>query len=354
LGYLPLTGLIQAIKSGIPNPFPPKLFTTTRKIVGDAGRYTQVTGARTTTRLVQYGAPAKRQVLRNVASRDVKLIHTFLEQAIPPLVMQALRNYDNYEMQRMGMEEVSRQAREFTVMFMNMRIAVTALMLAYGQVGFDSDGNLLPNSGYSGATEQVSIGMNANNQNQLNGLISKTWSDPTTDIPLQLRNLKLQAAELTGYPLKYAFYGVNVPGYFSNNDAILDYLSRNDSMRNKWLETAEIPDGLFGYTWVPVYTSFWEDQNGTNQAIFGGDTVVFTPEIAAEWWEMIEGSYLVPTTINIQTDAVAAMNSLKQVFGMFGYGLTSHNPPGVMSYYGDTMMPVIKVPNAVFQSNVVF
>jgi hypothetical protein len=62
----------------------------------------------------------------------------------------------------------------------------------------------------------------------------------------------------------------------------------------------------------------------------------------------------VPTTVDIQTSAVAAMNSLKLVYGMFGYGIASHNPPGVTSYYGDTFLPVIKNPEVEFIADVVF
>ena len=352
MGYTALTGLIQATTSGIPNPLPEKFMSTTRDVIGDAGRYTRVTGQRRTARLGKYGASALRRELKDVGSVDVKLMHTFEEQPIPPLVMQALRNYENYEVQKMGMQEVARQVKEFTQLFVNLRIATIMQVLANGILYFDGSGNLLPSS--SGAVETISFQMNANNQNQLNGIIAASWATASTNIPLHLRNLKKRAAQLTGYELKYAFYGVNLPTYFTTNDYVLDYLSRNPTWSNKYLESehGEIPDGLFGLTWIPVYNSFFEDSTGTNQEIVGVDKVIFTPDVSSDWWEVMQGSYLVPTSINITTDAGAAMNSLKQVYGMFGYGLAGHNPVTVNTFYGDTFLPVIRNPDVVFQADV--
>ena len=84
---------------------------------------------------------------------------------------------------------------------------------------------------------------------------------------------------MTGYPLKYAFYGLNVPSYMTQNNYVIDYLARNPKFAQKFLEQAEIPDGLFGFTWVPVYTAFYEDASNTNQTFFSSDAVIFTPEI---------------------------------------------------------------------------
>lgn len=327
--------------------------TSTRNVIGDSGRYTRLTGERRVARATKYGAAAIRRELRNVATVDVKLMHSFQEQPIPPLVMQQLRNYDNYEVQQMGMQEVSRQVKEFTQQSVNLRIATTILTLANGRLGFDAGGNLLPDSSYGSAIETVTFNMNANNQNQLNGIIGTSWNLATTDIPLDLRELKERAAQTTGYEIKYAIYGKNIPTYFEQNDHVLDYLSRSPTMREKYLDTAEIPDGLFGLTWIPGYVSFFEDNDGTNQALLDGDKIIFCPEISNEWWETLEGSYLVPTTINIVTDAAAAIGSMKQTFGMFGYGQVSHNPPTVITYYGDTFLPVIKNPDVVYQADTV-
>lgn len=347
LGYVTLTGLIQKIKSGIPNPLPPKFMTTTREVIADAGRYTQVTGARRVSKLVTYGSAAVNRTLRDVAIKDVKLLHTFEVMQIPPLLMQQLRQYDDYNLQKMGMQEVARQTKEFVQLFQNMRIAVALNMLNNGVCYFDGNGNLLPTS--SGAITTVSMNVDSNNQNQLNGLISSTWRNSNTNIPLIIQNIKLQALKSTGYPIEDCFYGINIPTYMTNNDYVLEYLARNPGMNAKWLDTAELPSGLFGVNWVPVYLSFFEDDNGTNQNIVNANAATFTPTVTDAWWEILEGSYTVPTTLNILTDAVAAMNSARLVHGMAGFSQMTINPPGVASYYLDTFMAVMKNELAVFQ-----
>lgn len=350
LGYVSLTGVIQGIKTGIPDNLPPAFFNTKKTVIGNAGRYTRVTGTRQTARLAQYGAPAVQRAIKDVSDVDVKLMHTFENITMDPLLLQALRNYDNYDLQRMGVEEVDRQMAEFRMYFDNLRLSCVYSMLANGAIWFDNQGNLLPTS--SGALAPISFQMNANNQGHCNGIVTSSWLLNNTDIPGQIRNLRIRAAELTGYQLKYAFYGVNIPSYMTQNNYVLDYLSRNPVKAEKWLDQAEIPDGLFGLTWVPVYTSFFQDQNGVNQSLFGTDQVIFTPEIDRAVYELMEGTYQVPSSFNASANMATALASMKTVEGMFSYAVPVHNPPTAQMFTGDTFLPTWKIPDAMFQVTV--
>lgn len=353
LGQVTLTGLVNATTDGIPDPL--SMFDgAKRNVTGDAGRYTRVTGQRKTARTVKYGAAAVERELKDIATVDVKLMHSFEMQPIQPLVLQALRNYTSYEMQNRGSQEVARQVKHFGTLFKNLRIACKHQVLANGVIYFDGSGNLLPTS--SGAVETHSFQMSANNQAQLNGILTTSWDNTSANIPAQLRALKARAAQTTGYPLKIAIYGRNVPTYLTQNDYVLDFLSRNPAWSGKYLDSnaGEIPDGLFGFKWVPAYEAFFEDQDGTNQTTWPADQVTFTPEVSGEWWEVLEGSYLVPTSIDMKADAAAAIGSMKQVHGMFSYGLCTHNPPGVATYTGDTFIYVLRNPDVIFQADTVF
>jgi hypothetical protein len=351
LGYVYLTGVIQSIKTGIPDVLPPAFATIKKDVLGDQGRYVQVTGTRKVARAAAYGSAARMRELKDISEKDVKLIHAFEQIQMKPLLLQMLRNYDNYDVQKMGIDEVSRQQAEFRKYFDNLRLAAVYSMLSLGHIYFDDGGNLLPTS--SGAQLDVDYQISANNLNQLNGIITASWANNNTDIPLQLRNLKNRSIQQTGYPLKYAFYGVNIPSYLTQNNYVLDYLSRNPKYAEKYLDEAELPDGLFGYKWVPVHTAFFEDASGTNQTFFGGDTVVFTPEITSEVYEMMEGTYQVPTSFNAVSDLLAALGSMKQVRGMFSYAMPEHNPVTVNMFSGDTFLSVWKVPNALYIGDVV-
>lgn len=320
----------------------------TQDVVGNRGRYTRYTGQRKTARLNKYGAPAYRRNLMPVGEVDVKLFHTYEKLNLDPLLMRQLRSNDSYELDR-GIQEVGRQVAEYGALFANLSIATTAQVLRLGNLYWDADGNLLPSS--SGAVESHSFQMNANNQNQLNGIIAASWALPSTDIPSHLRALKKRAVRLTGYPLKYAFYGENIPSYLTQNDYVLDYLSRNPSVSPEFLQSAELGN-LFGYTWVPVYESFFEDQDATNQDLWAADAIVFTPEVSADWWEVLEGSYEVPRSIDVSGSAESIMSQMETVYGAFSYGKAEHDPPGVALYMGDTRIPTLKVPDAIFSADV--
>jgi hypothetical protein len=350
LGYVSLTGVIQAIKTGIPDNLPTAFHSITKQVIGDSGRYTVVKGTRRIARLGQYGSPSVKRALKDVADRDIKLMWSFEHIEMKPLLLQQLRNYDNYDLQRLGIDEVDRQQSEFRIYFDNLEMATLYSMLANGQIYFDRDGNLLPSS--TGSVETIDYLISSNNKGHLNGIITASWANYNTDIPSQIRNLRLRAAELTGYPLVNAYYGVNIPSYLTQNNFVLDYLSRNPTFAVKYLQQAEIPDGLFGLTWIPVYTSFFEDQNGVNQTFFGGDTVVFTPEIDRTVYEKLLGSAFVPTTFNAAADAAAALASMKQVWGMYSYGVPIHDPVTVRLFEGDVFIPAWKIPDTLFIATV--
>ena len=349
LGYVALTGVIKAVTTGIPDVLPKAFQTIKKQVPGIAGRYTQITGTRQTATISMYGSPARKRALRDIASKDVKLLHSFENITMAPLLLQTLRNYDNYDMQNLGIQEVDRQQSEFRAYFDNLRLSCQYSMLSLGHVYYDGDGNLLPTS--SGAVVDVDFQIPANNQNQLNGIITASWALANTDIPAQLRALRLRAAQLTGYPLKYAFYGLNVPSYMTQNNYVIDYLARNPNFAQKFLEQAEIPDGLFGFTWVPVYTAFYEDASNTNQTFFSSDAVIFTPEIDSTVYELMEGSFMVPTSFNASANMASALGSLKQVYGMGSFAVPTMNPPTCEMYFFDQQLPVWKVPNSMFQAD---
>ena len=348
LGYVPLTKAVQATTSGIPQPFPAAFMQSRNKVIGHKASYVRWTGERRTARITKYGSPARKADLRPVGEKDIRLIHAFEDQTLNPLMMKYLRAAESHEFD-MGLQEVKRQVKEFTTKFMNLRIAAVAQVLRRGQLDYDADGNLLPSA--SGSVEAHTFDMSANHQNQLNGIISASWALNSTDIPLQLRNLKKQARRDTGYPLKYALYGENIPTYLTQNDYVLDYLARNPKQNADFLSSGEIGE-LFGLTWVPVYEAFYEDSAGTNQDLWAADAVTFTPEVSDDWWDVIEGSFEVPTSINVMSDGEAAMRSLKTVHGMGGYGVVGHNPPSVTGYYFDTFIPCLKTPDVVYQADV--
>ena len=347
---------IEKVKDGIPGDIlPPRFFRPTDKTKGNAGFYYKIIGTRQVAQQVAYGAPSKSMVGKGVSKVPVTLIHAFENFTHDPNLMALLLSTDGGTQLR-GAEIVGKKIQTFTTRFQNLRKAAWYSALAKGAIYFDGAGNLLPSS--SGAVITIDFGIPAGNKAQLNwdgggAIIGASWATAGTDIIGDLRELKLASIALTGYPLKYAFYGSNIPGYFAGNDSLKEYMSRNISGNAAVLKGA-VPADLMDFTWIDAQTAFYEDADGTNQFFWGGDTIVFTPDPAdIGWWGMIEGSYPVPSDIGkIHGGAMAALKSLREIFGMFGYATVGHDPVGITQYGGDTFLPYIAVPNSVFIADV--
>lgn len=347
-----LCGTIERIKSGIPDVLPPAFKTVTKPTIGDTGQYMRVFGTRQTAKLVKYGAPAIRRDLKGVEAVPVKLLHSFEEIQLSPLVYQQLRALDAWT-NNQGKEELARQMREFAYYSANLRNAATVSMLFQTKIWFDSNGNLLPTS--SGADITVDFAVPANNKNQLNSIVATSWANHAADIPGQIRNLKAQSLKDTGYELKYAFYGRNVPSYLAINDYIQPWWARYPAQNAHYSATGEIPDGFFGIDkWIPAYKAFYNDQNDTSQSFVGGDQVSFTPEIDATVYELMEGTYMVPTTFQPTQNPTNTQSDYAQVTGMFAYSVPYHNPPTANVYRGDTFLPLWKVPASLYAATVAF
>jgi hypothetical protein len=363
LGAPNLCGIIQSTVSGIPNPFPQAFFKVDQTVDGDTGEYKVFSGSRTNATISPYGAPSKNRQLREIGIKSVKLLHSVENIVLPVKDYVNLLNYNDLGKQRLGIDEVSRQIREARWTQDNLRISALTSMLFKTQIYFDNQGNLLPTN--SGAQTTVDYGVPATNQNQLDAfgtsspIISTKWSDPTAVIDKQIQALHQAAVEITGYELKHAFYGKNVANYLTSNNGLGNYFFRSsygpEAFGPQYIATADIPNPLLGLTWHKAYNSYFIDQAGNRQTLVGDDQVVFTPEPSAAWIGFLEGTYPVPTKAGIVTATEQTItNSMETRAGMFAYGTASADPPTARIVYGDTFLPVLKVPSAVYVATVKF
>lgn len=352
LGFRNLTGVIQGIKSGIPNCLPPEFMTPGKSVSGNKGEYYRITGTREVANIVQYGSPARRRELRDLNLIPVTLLHTFESQQWPLANTIALTKMTSLEHDRMGEEQASYQSRNFKKLFSNLRIASALQTVLNGKIFVTTDGKLAPTSTASGVTSATTIDFSIPNSNTGNasGIISTLWSQATAPIMTQLLQLQTAAVKLTGYPLEHAFYDDTVPGYIGRNTEAQQYLAREAPMRQQYLNTGTIPNGFGGIKyWHPAGSMFYSYQ-GTNCKIGAIDGITFTPAYDPEWFEIMQGSFPVPNNVLpvMGSDATQALQNVTEVFGMGGYGQLTLNPPTVEQYAFDTFLPVLKVPAAVF------
>lgn len=357
LGGKNLTGVIQGVKGGVPDDLlPPALLTATRTVEGEYGTYTKVEGTRKTARLAQYGSPSQLRQLKGVSEVSVKLIHTVESVYHKPAVLMNLTHLGDDAKQRLGEEEIARRTGEFKRLFVNLRLSAVYSLLAQGAVYFDAQGNLLPGSG--GAHVTVDFGIPAGNKGQLDvfgdshPIISADWSETDTDIHTQVAALKKAARKLTGYSIKHAFHGANVLDHILGNEKLKALIGANGGFAEQAAAGA-VPGGFLGLQWHPVDEAFYVDKDDACQDFFDGDAVIFTPEPSADWYEMLEGTYPVPTDIgSVAGDGGAALGSVEVQAGMFSYAVVTADPVAIKHVAGDTFLPVLKVPKAVFIAKV--
>lgn len=355
LHWTNLTGVIRDPKMGIPSPLPPAFLRPTRRITGNSGTYTKVDGNRKTARLVQYGAPSVRRELAGVSDKPFVALHSFEHVEHDMSVLTMLRNFNNPEVQRQGSQLVAERTVNFRQGFVNLRTAAIFQALFTGANYFDADGNLLNSS--SGAVTSVDYAIPSGNKAQLDvfgagDIIAASWATAGTDIVSHVKNLKQASVKLTGYPLAHAFYGENILGYLLGNTDLSALIAGNPGYSQSFAQL-EIPNGFLGLNWHPCEEAFYVDDDGSYQELCGGDTVVFTPEPSSDWWEVVEGSYEVPTSIgSIGADATAMLNQFATTYGMFSYAKVLDDPGMIKHNAGDTFLAIPKVPGAIFQADV--
>lgn len=369
LGWLNLTGEIKVTTTGIPNPLPKPFFSTTKPTDADKGVYTTTRGQRKLARSVKYGARPSLRELLGVGEKPVKLIHNIEEQEIDPLIMRHLRAKDAFT-RDLAESEIKRQVAEFKQLFVNTQIASIISMLSLttaNKIHVDANGYILPTS--SGAADSYEFQVAATHQNQLNGIIAASWATTTTDIPLHLRNLRKQSLKDTGRRLGLALYGENVPTYLAANNFMKDWWVRNPGYQMQWLNGWEIPDGMLGFRWIPMYGSFFEDNSGTNQDLWGADHITFLPAVSgnqpsdseenamgevtamSDWYEMMLGTYEVPRSLSVAGDAASVLSNVETVLGMFSYG-TIDKYAKASTVAGQTFLPVLKNPDVLYAADV--
>ena len=167
----------------------------------------------------------------------------------------------------------------------------------------------------------------------------------------QLKAVKKAGRKLTGMPITHAFYGINIPAYVAM-DPVLQAIIRGSQRVAEEAITAEIPSSVGGLKWIPIDQAFFQDQTGAYQDWAGPNTIVFTPDPSSDWWEVIEGTYPVPRSIQLATSLEAVLGNIQQVAGPFSYAQITTNPVTLQHFAGDTFLPVLKNPSAIFIAEV--
>lgn len=358
-----LIGRVVDIVNGVPEKIlPPAFVTANRTTEGNRGEYLRVAGTRQVATVCRYGSPAMNIALPGIGSTPVTLLHSFESAYHDPTTLMLLIEETGTGLmrQQMAKETINRQLDVFGQRFKNLRVSSVFSALATGGIAFDTRGNLLPPDTStalinSGAAYAVNFGVpstNCGNPAPFGTALLKNWvynpnTNPTPDILNQLLGLKEAAIELTGFPLTHAFYGKNIPRYIAN-DPVMQSIIRGSSKVAEQALSATIPEAVGELKWIQSNYAHYYDQNGAMQRWIGPNQIVFTPDPSEEWYELIEGTYPVPRSIQLASDMQSVLGNIQQVAGPFSYAQITTNPVGIQHFAGDTFLPIVKNPLVVW------
>lgn len=352
LGYRNILGLIEAIKGTIPTGIiPDVMLRPTKRVVGNKGTYFKVESMRKTAKQVMYGAPSVARELTGVTEATVTLLHAFEHILHNASVLIGLKSENNQE-QEIAMSHISRQTKQFAQLFVNTRLAAWYAALSDGHIYYDKAGNLLPNA--HGAVIDVDFGVPAGNKGTIDALgagaiVTGAWNTAATDIAIQIIGLQKAAMVLSGYRIKNAFYGKNIPSYLAKNTVMKEFLKLHPQS-NEDVRMGKVPNGFLELNWIPAHEAMYVDDAGTARFFWGDSAITFTPDPAdTGWWGMLEGTYPIPRSIaNLGADAISSAADLFLAAGIFSYAKIIDDPVAIKHHGGDTFLPYIAVPKSVF------
>lgn len=357
LGLVTLTKFIETVKPSVPKLPMAGLYG------GDPAYVTPVTGVQSTyvrgvssragARTTNPGSPSTTaNEYRTDTEVPVTLLHAFENQGLNPNVFRRIME-SPAAVSEVAMRLFEKHVANFAARFPIARANATHSLLANrGLIYRDSTGQVLPTS--SGANSNLTINYGvptARADYNFGGLIAASWGTAGTDIVKQIHNIQATQARAGRPPITTCLYGINVPGYISANTNAKEWINGNLNLADgSWRGT--IPAGFGGIqNWIPVHTYYAATYDGaaveTTTALFDNDYLAFLPDLSPDWWDFQVGTQTVASTTDIVAQG-SALSAFRQAQGMFAYGQVEHDPAGIKLYGGDTFLPILADPSAVF------
>lgn len=335
--------------AGVQTPMRDRYFTNPQNLDTDDAAFLQRPATNKAAPFNKRGAPARQLDLQGKTRKSGAMFHVFDSFKLSTEVFQGLREPDSPTVQRKARNEIADQMDHFKRMHLIQQELCISKILANGVVYVDqATGQIVESSGAT--VHSVDFGVPSAQQNTGGGL-AQPFDDHTTDIEDMFEDIK-----------NYARANNNpVPGTVICNSWVKPYIRANDyfqlfaanHVEGQRVLYGELVQGLFGMNWLFI-DSQYEDSTGTMRKYFPDEKIVLVPDDNS-WIQAVQGLELVPTTIDVgPMDAVSLANSLTEVYGEFGYGMTNHNPPSLDIYTGHNYGYILRDANALWQLDVKF
>jgi len=300
--------------------------------------------------LSKRGSPARVLQPTGLDSRSMTLAHVFNELQLGMDSLRAIREPENWVLQRKGITEVNRQVSDFSTKHLVMRQVFLKQALTVGIVYLDKNGMIQENSTTPEIT--IDLGVPSGHKTRLNyngsgNLITADWDLPATDIIKQLDDIRVAAEEENVEPPKHIWLNAKNKGWIRENTNIKAYYTGIRPVNEMFTgDTFELEGFVFhfvGGTYV--------DNTGTTQPFIPLKTAVITPDLG-RWFGNAVGLEYVPATLDIVGSTDEAINAMTEVYGDFAYSKLSHNPVYLSLFMGSNFMYYFRNPKSIWIAQV--
>ena len=317
----------------------------------DSVEWIYLSQVKTAAPLNKRGASARVLQPTGTQSRKITMCHVFNEMRLGMDSLRALREPDNWTLQRLGRTEVTKQIKDFATKHAVMKQVFLSKAFTDGVVYVDDDGNILESS--SGAELTIDLGVSSTHKSQINpgggAIIATAWDNAAAKILTQLENLKVQAEIENADPPRHIWLnGLNRKWLRDNTE--LKALYAGITPLNQLLSGDSFELG--GFVWH-FYSGTYTDSSGTTQYYVPVDQAIITPDLGP-WFMNAIGVEAVPTSIDVAGSSDEALNSLTEVYGDFAYAKLEHNPPRVSTFFGTNFIYGFRNPNSIWMPTVDF
>ena len=403
LGRPVLKKMIQLTRNGLPAVFPASFYADKDSVPTNFAQAFAEIGQRNLAPLTQYDSKAREVQELPIGETLFTLFSSRFELPLKVTDFKNLINFEDLNMQKMGMKAVGKILKSGITRSKNTREQIMASALFQANTWVDKDGGILPSA--TNAVYTANYGIPTGNTGQLNlfgsgNFLTIGWESTASAVPdLDIINLRQGAVRLTGYPIEYAAYGISVPGYLTQNARLNTYFYRDvfrqGGAGQTFIDTGETAMKLLGLTWLPAWASFYikgaEYPTSTPSpyaasvplygpslypnniinpnapqvaSMVGSSAVTFVPDPGeCNWIRHYEGEYPIPTKWGPQMNSPDGMMAEEASFmesdyenavGIWAYLMPGHNPTTMTIYFGDTYGCFIPIPAAIMQGTTNF
>jgi hypothetical protein len=313
----------------------------------DSVEWIYLSQVKTAAPLNKRGASARVLQPTGTSSRRITMCHVFNELRLGIDSLRALRESDNWVLQRLGRTEVTKQLKDFATKHAVMKQVFLSKAMADGIVHIDANGNILESS--SGAEMSIDLGVASSHKTNLGGIVATAWDNAAAKILTQLDNLKIQAEIENADPPRHVWLHGSAKAWFRDNTEIKALYSGirpvNEMLQGEAFE-------LGGYVFH-FFSGTYTDASGSTAYFIPPTKAIITPDLGP-WFMHAIGLEAIPTTIDVAGSADEALNSITEVYGDFAYAKMEHNPPRLSTFMGTNFIYGYRNPNSIWMPTVDF